>query len=110
MATSRREFVWRSMAAASTVLVPLGCGRESLGEAVPLAKESAPGFEPGYLKLERDGELAKREEVLWEILGECEICPRGCGANRLAGDRGVCSTTAEIKFDNRSKFRHSVNV
>ena len=97
MATSRREFVWRSTAVASTVLVPPGCGRKGLGEAAPLAKDKNEEFEPGYLKLERKGELVKREEALWEILSSCEICARGCGANRLAGETGVCSATARIK-------------
>ena len=97
MATSRREFVWRSLAAASTVLVPPGCDRKGLGEAVPLAKDTNLEFEPGYLKLECGGELVKREETLWEMLSSCEVCARGCGANRLAGETGVCSTRARIK-------------
>jgi putative pyruvate formate lyase activating enzyme len=96
MATSRREFVWRSAAAASTVLVPPGCGRRGLGEAVALAPDKDQGFEPGYLKLGK-GKLSTREEALWEILSSCEICARGCGANRLAGETGVCSTPARIK-------------
>ncbi len=97
MATSRREFVWRSVVAMSTILVPPGCDRRGLGEAVPLAKDTHLEFEPGYLKLERKGELVKREEALWEMLSSCEVCARGCGANRLAGETGVCSTTARIK-------------
>ena len=97
MATSRREFVWRSMAAASTVLVPPGYEPGGLGEAVAPAREDSDEFEPGYLKLERKGELVKREEALWEILSSCEICARGCGADRLAGEVGVCSTAARIK-------------
>ena len=97
MATSRREFVWRSVAAASTVLVPPGCDRRGLGAAVPIAKKADLEFEPGYLKLEREGELEKREKALWEILASCEICARGCGADRLSGETGVCSTPARIK-------------
>ena len=97
MATSRREFVWRSVAAASTVLVPPGCDRRGTSEAVPLVSEADLEFEPGYLKLEREGELAKREQALWEILASCEVCARGCGANRLGGETGVCSTRARIK-------------
>ena len=97
MATSRREFVWRSVAAASTVLVPPGCDRRGFGEAVPLAKDTNLDFEPGYLKLERGGELVKRAEALWEVLASCEICGRRCGANRLSGETGVCSTRARIK-------------
>jgi putative pyruvate formate lyase activating enzyme len=97
MATSRREFVWRSAAAVTTVLVPPGCRRRGLGEAVPLANGANLEFEPGYLKLASEGELKKREKALWEILESCEICARGCGVNRLAGETGVCSTTARIK-------------
>ena len=62
-----------------------------------VAKKNDLEFEPGYLKLEREGELAKREEALWEILSSCEVCARGCGANRLKGETGVCSTRARIK-------------
>jgi putative pyruvate formate lyase activating enzyme len=96
MATSRREFVCRSVAAASTILVPPGCGRRDVGEAFPLAKETQPDFVPGYVKLGK-AELVKREEALWKIMASCEICARGCGANRLAGDKGVCRTTARTK-------------
>jgi putative pyruvate formate lyase activating enzyme len=59
--------------------------------------EPAAEFEPGYLALERSGELARREEALWRRLAECDICARGCGANRLAGETGVCSTPARFK-------------
>jgi len=97
MATSRREFVWHSLVTAGTVLVPPGCGRRGIGEAVPLAEDTDLDFEPGYLNLERKGELVKREEALWEMLSSCEICARGCGANRLVGETGVCATPARIK-------------
>jgi putative pyruvate formate lyase activating enzyme len=95
MATSRREFVCQSVAAASTVIAPVGC---CWGDAcaVPSAKQEIEReFVPGYIKLGK-AELARREKALWEILESCEICARGCGANRLAGDRGVCSTAARI--------------
>jgi putative pyruvate formate lyase activating enzyme len=54
-------------------------------------------FEPGYMALEQSGELARREEILWERLASCECCARGCGANRLAGETGVCSSSARLK-------------
>jgi putative pyruvate formate lyase activating enzyme len=96
MATSRREFVCRSAVAASTVLVPAGCCWRGSCAAQPAAKKNEPEFEPGYVKL-GDAELAKREGALWEILESCEICARGCGANRIEGETGVCSTSAKIK-------------
>ena len=97
MATSRREFVLRSVAAAGSMLVPPGCEPGVLEEDVAPTDETSVEIEPGYLKLEREGELARREEALWEILSSCEICARGCGADRLAGEVGVCSTPAKIK-------------
>ena len=96
MATSRREFVWQSAATVGAVLVPPGCegGQDSRKKSTT---EPAAAFEPGYLALERSGELAKREQTLWQRLGDCDVCARGCGANRPAGEVGVCSTPARFK-------------
>jgi putative pyruvate formate lyase activating enzyme len=47
-------------------------------------------LEPGYLALYRSGELARRAEALEARLAECDICPRECGVNRLAGELGFC--------------------
>lgn len=46
--------------------------------------------EPSYLELSRSGELARRAEQAWAVLESCRLCPHECGANRLAGERGVC--------------------
>ncbi len=48
--------------------------------------------EPGYLSLLRSGELARRAEELEARLAACDLCPRECGDNRLAGERGFCRT------------------
>jgi len=48
------------------------------------------GIEPGYIELYRSGELKRRAEALEARLSACDICPRGCGVNRLAGERGFC--------------------
>jgi len=50
----------------------------------------AQGFEPAYLSLHRSGELARRAEEAVASLEHCTTCPRGCGANRLAGHVGTC--------------------
>ena len=47
-------------------------------------------FEPGYIALYRSGELERRVERLEARLGECDICPRECGANRIKGKMGSC--------------------
>lgn len=48
------------------------------------------GLEAGYLKLYRSGELEQRVRRLEARLGSCDICPRRCGVNRLAGETGFC--------------------
>ena len=47
-------------------------------------------FEPEYIALYRSGELNHRAEVLEARLASCDICPRQCGVNRLAGEPGFC--------------------
>ena len=44
--------------------------------------------EPGYIALHRSGELERRVERLEARLGECDICPGECGADRLRGKVG----------------------
>ncbi|MFP4567250.1 MAG: radical SAM protein [Spirochaetaceae bacterium] len=51
---------------------------------------SVNDFEPAYLALHRSGELARRADRLWDMLEACRLCPRECGVNRLAGERGFC--------------------
>jgi len=55
-----------------------------------------PDFEPGYRRLHKTGELRSRADELWEIMAECRLCPRECGANRLAGERGICESNNEL--------------
>jgi putative pyruvate formate lyase activating enzyme len=57
-----------------------------------------PAFEPAYLKLHRSGELEKRAQGLWDLMKACELCPRQCGTNRLAGDRGFCHSNAKLEI------------
>jgi putative pyruvate formate lyase activating enzyme len=47
-------------------------------------------FEPGYITLYRSGELKHRADTLEARLASCDICPRECHVNRLAGERGFC--------------------
>ena len=51
---------------------------------------STETFEPAYLQLYRTGELQRRSREAVESLARCQVCPRRCEANRLAGDLGVC--------------------
>ena len=66
------------------------CGSSSpVTRATPLAPDE-PDWEPAYLKLHKRGVLRERAEALWAIMGTCALCPRGCGAKRLDGQRGFC--------------------
>jgi putative pyruvate formate lyase activating enzyme len=55
------------------------------------------GWEPAYLRLEREGELARRVDAFREIYSSCRLCPRQCGVNRRRGEKGVCGGTARAK-------------
>ena len=46
--------------------------------------------DPRYIALYNSGELAHRARELEARLRACDICPRECGANRLAGETGFC--------------------
>ncbi len=49
-------------------------------------------FEPTYLQLYREGQLAKRVEEATELLKECRLCPRQCAVDRLDNETGFCKT------------------
>lgn len=49
-------------------------------------------YEPGYITLYHTGELKKRASALEARLEPCTICPRECGARRLSGSLGHCSS------------------
>ena len=47
-------------------------------------------FVPAYIGLHESGELAERARQLWSMMESCNLCPRACGVNRLAGAQGFC--------------------
>ena len=63
-------------------------GMESTG---PTGEKQAPS----YVALFESGELHRRAGQLVERLGACDICPRECGADRLSGRVGFCSSPRE---------------
>jgi putative pyruvate formate lyase activating enzyme len=96
----RRRFLSSLWAAGALTLAPAACrGQKRGGVTGPPRKKPARRFEAAYLKLERSGELKRREAALWTILASCRCCPRRCGANRIKGETGVCSSTARLKVD-----------
>ncbi len=49
-------------------------------------------FEPAYLRFLESGAFESRIEQAYARLGRCDLCPWRCGADRLAGKKGVCYT------------------
>jgi putative pyruvate formate lyase activating enzyme len=47
-------------------------------------------FEPAYLALHRQGELARRAETALAQLSRCRVCPRECDVDLLADVQAVC--------------------
>jgi len=43
-----------------------------------------------YLELYRSGKFAERVEAARALLENCRLCPRHCGINRLANEKGQC--------------------
>jgi putative pyruvate formate lyase activating enzyme len=65
------------------------------GRARVHARQTEAAGEPSYLRLHRSGELRERAQAAMASLACCELCPHACGADRLAGVRGVCRAGAD---------------
>lgn len=50
---------------------------------------------PGYASIQASGELARRINRAYETLRHCTLCPRACGIDRLADEKGYCQAGAE---------------
>ncbi len=50
-------------------------------------------MQPLYLELYEAGELKIRVDEAYARLEACDLCPRECGVNRLAGEKGFCQVT-----------------
>lgn len=95
---SRREFIklcFLSALAAVVGMLSLSFFRRVKS---PVIAKEGTGFEPSYLKLHKTGELRKRGDKLWNIMKSCQICPRKCGAKRLAGERGFCHASSQLEI------------
>ena len=54
--------------------------------------EPLKGTHAGYRRLLRSGELCVRVDRARRALESCTLCPRACGTDRAAGERGFCRT------------------
>ncbi|UCH92601.1 MAG: radical SAM protein [Candidatus Aminicenantes bacterium] len=55
-------------------------------------------FEPGYIKLHANGKLQEIAHQLAAIYDNCTLCARMCKVNRNKGEKGVCSSGAQVKI------------
>jgi len=94
MKRTRRQFVKSCLYSAVSALGFMFSGCKKSEKTVKISGE----FEPAYLKLHRSGELKKRGEELWEIMRSCKLCPRMCGVNKLAGDKGFCQASSQLEI------------
>jgi putative pyruvate formate lyase activating enzyme len=56
---------------------------------------SGSGFEPGYLKLFRSGDLEARAVQAFRRMEDCDLCARYCRVNRLVTIEGAVCRTGE---------------
>lgn len=59
------------------------------------ATQSNNGFEPAYLKLSRNGQLALRVKQAYQHLEDCDLCARYCHVNRKKTIKGAVCRTGE---------------
>jgi len=98
MKQSRRQFIKScfnlAISGFSSAFISLYAGCKKVGRTV----KTTPDFEPAYLRLHRSGELKKRGEELWNIMKSCKLCPRMCGVNKLAGNKGFCQASSQLEI------------
>lgn len=58
---------------------------------------------PAYLALAASGELARRADEAQRRVERCDLCPRRCGVNRRAGERGFCGARAQASVASHNR-------
>lgn len=95
----RREFlkeILMFMVTPSFLLNRITCGRGAKDDSGQISIAEKPL--PSYIELHKSGELKKRGKELWERMESCVLCPRECGVNRLAGEKGFCEASAKLEI------------
>lgn len=61
-------------------------------------------FKSAYIRTLEDGSLQHKVDEALGMLSCCRMCPRSCGVDRNAGEKGFCTTGAEAEIS--SCFPH----
>jgi len=72
--------------------------KESIENNASDRRQNSNSRTPRYLELERSGELQRREQAIWAKMERCDLCPRLCHVNRLAGEKGICGVAENFKI------------
>jgi len=88
MEISRRSFIKATLCFSGALVFPNRIAKAS--------QKNGQGWTPGYAKLENRGQLAPRIEQARGFFEACRLCPRECGVNRLAGEKGFCRATSRL--------------
>ncbi len=88
MKITRRSFLKTTLCLGGSLALPR--------RLVNASQKSSRQWVPGYAKLEDRGQLSTRIEQARVIFEECRLCPRQCGANRLAGEKGFCRAGSRV--------------
>jgi len=88
MKVTRRSFLKGTLCLGGALTFP--------GRLVNASQKAPRQGRPGYAKLEEQRELASRIEQTRAIFEACRLCPRECGVNRLAGEKGFCRATSRL--------------
>jgi len=92
---SRRRFLRTAITLPGITLVPAFLLRGLQNQVKGM---NISDYEPGFIKLHKNGELKARGEILWEMMRRCTICPRQCETNRLRGRRGDCKSNSTLEI------------
>jgi putative pyruvate formate lyase activating enzyme len=90
MKITRRSFLKNTLCLGGALAFP--------GRFLKAAQKATHQRTPGYAKLEARCQLAPRIEQARAIFEECRLCPRECGVNRLAGQKGFCRASSRLRM------------
>ena len=98
--SSRRRFIKNTLLTAGALTLG-GWGLHALANVdgrTGATRQVVPAYRPKYLDLIASGEFEKRERALWAKMERCNLCPRECGTNRMAGRKGICSSDHNLRI------------